>query len=148
MTEKQQPQKQNGHKQIVTTLGALVEAEAALQRVGALRLEAKLRYHCMKLMKLVSAETRTFHEAIQSLREQYGEPTNGGLAVKGEHLATFLKASRELQRQDVTIPWGPIPLSKLPDQAENRDGKTINVVADDLAALGPLVIDDQEAQGA
>ena len=63
---------------LTTTLGALVDAEAALTRVGAVKFDkdggAKVRYHVAKLARLVAVETKHFHDERNALIETLDRP--------------------------------------------------------------------------
>lgn len=129
--------------QIETTIGALVEAGPALSRLIALPLGAKVRYHAVKLMKLVSAETQEhfFQPRLDAIKA-FGverEPTareraqNGPgkiLEVTPEHIPAFLARAKELADVPCVIPWGPITVEML----EPYDAFT----GADMLALGPL----------
>lgn len=128
-------------KEIQATLGQLVDAYPALQIISSLRYDVKTRYHFAKLLKLVTDEVRLFDETIQDLRLELGTPNdNGNVIVKAENLVEFNTKVRELRKTELNLKWGPIDLTKLPEQAENREGKMINIVPSDLASLGPLVV--------
>lgn len=129
--------------EIVTTIGALVEAEPALARLVALRLDAKTRYHAVKLLRLVSAETKThFYEPRQDVFKELGterEPTAAERAQHGldmmleiprEKTKAFAARIKDLSAVPVTIPWGPVTSTMLEPFAEFTGA--------DMLALGPL----------
>lgn len=116
---------------INATIGQLVEAEAALQRLAAHKLDAKTRYHVVKLARLVTEETSThFHEPRQALIVEMGfdkMPT-----VPPDQMPAFLGKLRPLADVPVTLPWGPITSGMLETAPD--------VTAADLIALGPLFV--------
>lgn len=129
--------------QIQTTIGALVEAEPALAKLATLKLDAKTRYHVVKLARLVSQEVREhFTEPRNEAVKEYGaerEPTESEKVtfgpqkvteVRPEHKPQFFARVNELAAVPVTIPWGPLTTAMV-------DSCT-DVTAADLLALGPL----------
>jgi hypothetical protein len=117
---------------IETTLGALVQAESALQPICALKLSAKSAYHLKKLAQLVAIETQHFHAERDALITELGTAReSGGFEIHPETSAfqTFLTKVNELAAVPVEISWGPITLDMLGDA---------QVSAQELAALGPL----------
>lgn len=121
--------------EIRTTLGGLVQAEGALQRLTALRLPVKAAYHLSKLFGLVRAELKTFHEQRLVIVKELGTQTRDTVGdeqwqVSPEHMPAFTTRVGELVAIEVTLPWGPLDLTPL---------TTIEISADDLWALGPLV---------
>jgi len=124
---------------IITTLGALVQAEPALGPICALKLSAKAAYHLKKLAQLVAQETKHFHEERDALIKQLGNPREGGgfeIAPDTDAFKAFVVQVNELAAIDVTIPWSPITLAMLGDAT---------VSAADLQMLGPL-FDEPEDQ--
>jgi hypothetical protein len=115
-----------GESQIQTTLGELVEAEAALRRIlaqpGA---SQRTVYHAAKLARLVAAETKHFHQQRQALFVEHGveresrTPAERQLGptvreVMADKLPAFRAAMDELLAVPVTIPWGPLRSCDLP----------------------------------
>lgn len=131
--------------QIETTIGALVDAEAALNKLAGVKLDAKTRYHVLKLAKLVSAETKPhFYEPRQEAFKEFGierEP-NGQerakfgpdkiLEVPPSKMAAFQARIKDLAAVPVTIPWGPVTLTMLEHYPEFSGA--------DCLALGPLFL--------
>ncbi len=129
-------------RSIATTLGMLVDAEASLAKLAAVRLDAKARYHVAKLLKLVTAETRHFHDQRMEIVKELGterEPTGEERARLGpdkvhqiapENLPAFRARLQELAAIEVTLPWGPVLSTWLESCAD--------ITAADLIALGPL----------
>lgn len=129
--------------EITTTIGALVNAEKALSKLSTVKLDAKTRYHVLKLLHLVAAETKAhFREPLQEAYKEFGverEPTPDERAqhgpdpiieVKPEQLAAFRTRVKELSDVPVTVPWGPVKADMLDNYPD--------VTAADLLALGPL----------
>jgi hypothetical protein len=117
---------------ITTTLGALVQAEPALQPICGLKLSAKSAYHLKKLAQLVAIETKHFHTERDALITELGTKRDeGGFELKPDSLRweEFVTRVGELAAVDVTISWGPITLALLGDE---------KVSAAELTALGPL----------
>ena len=122
---------------IATTLGALVQAEPALQPICALKLNARSAYHLKKLAQLVAHETQHFHaERDRYIKELGTDRPDGGFELKPDSEAwpTFVAQLNELAAVPVEIPWGPVTLEMLGDE---------KVSAQELAALGPLVADPE-----
>jgi hypothetical protein len=142
-------------KKIETTIGALVEAEPALNRLAALRLDAKTRYHVLKLAKLVAAETKEHFYAprLDAFKEFAVErpPTPAERARNGldpvfdlepatpENRAACSARLKDLAAVPVSIQWGPVTPTML-------DG-TPEFTAADMLALGPLFTLDEPSQG-
>lgn len=124
--------------QIDTTLGALVQAEGALHRLGLERLPIKAAYHLSKLARLVLAETKEFETQRLALVEALGAPNEQGvLQVTPEHMPEFTRLINELAAVEITIPWGPLDLTPLRD---------LRMSASDVAQLGPLVTFTDESE--
>jgi hypothetical protein len=123
---------------ITTTLGALVQAEPALGRVTAVKFDqpggAKVRYHLVKLARLVAVETKHFYDERNALVEQHGEGTPKVVARTAPAWATFAAACEALAAVPVTIPWGPLTEAMAEPYAD--------ISAADLVGLGPLYTDE------
>jgi hypothetical protein len=129
---------------ITVTLGALVDAEPALAKLTSVKLDAKTRYHAVKLARLVAAETKHFSEQRHDLVKELGEerePTGAERArfgpdkiseVKPAQLLEFRARIKELADVSVTIPWGPVTSSMLESYPEFTGA--------DMLALGPLFL--------
>lgn len=128
---------------IETTIGALAEAEPALARVLAIKLDAKTRYHAMKLAKLVRSEVADHLEAPrQALFQTLGverQPTDAERARSGpspvrevppDKLSDFLTQLNEITAVPVTLQWGPLTTAMVEPYAD--------ITGADLLALGPL----------
>jgi hypothetical protein len=128
---------------IETTIGALVEAEPALARLASVKLDAKTRYHIVKLAKLVTAETRAhFYEPRQALFCELGverPPTGAERAKNGPdpvleisplNVPEFKARLADLASVPVTLPWGPVTSTMLEPYPEFTGA--------DCLALGPL----------
>ena len=124
---------------ITMSLGALLGAELALDRLLEERLPAKVAYHVAKLAKLVKTETAYFaterEKAIRELgqempptEEQRASGATSILQVKPEHVEEFNRRLTDLAAVEVAIAWRPLPLDTLPDLS-----------GADLLRLGPLV---------
>ncbi|HXD16395.1 MAG TPA: hypothetical protein VN654_05205 [Vicinamibacterales bacterium] len=129
--------------QIETTIGALADAEPALERVAAQKLDAKARYHVVKLARLVKAEVQMhFHEPRQDAFKEFGKEREATFAerakmgpekvleVPPEMLVPFRARLKDLCDVPVTLPVGPITPAMVDACAE--------ITALDLLALGPL----------
>lgn len=131
---------------ISTTIGALVDAEPALARLTAVRLDAKTRYHAVKLARLVAAETKEhFQEPrLQAFKELAveREPTPAEFKQVGpdkifdielaspENRAAFMARIKDLRSVSATLSWGPITSTMVENYPE--------FTAADCLALGPL----------
>lgn len=141
----------NTQNDITTTLGALVDGEPALQRLTTLKLDAKTRYHAVKLRQLVAAETKHFVDQRNDLVRELGEerePTGAERArlgpekvteVRTANLPEFRRRLAEIVAIPVTVPWGPVTSTMLDTHPE--------FTGDDMIALGPLfvLVDDAAA---
>lgn len=140
------------HKEISTTIGALVDSEAALAAMVEIELNARLRYHAVKLLRLVNAETDLgFHDQNKKMFEEWGydrQPSGAETAMRGpgiireikaEHKETFKKKIEDMRAVPVVIKWGPIESPWL-DAYPQFLGKH-------MVALGPLceMIDPEPA---
>jgi hypothetical protein len=108
---------------ITTTLGQLVMAQEAFDRLLALKLPIKAAYHLKKLLALVRPELQHFNELRNDLIKELdceGKPAPAAFQVRIAELAAM----------NVTLPWGPFDLAWLGDH---------DITAADLDALGPLV---------
>jgi hypothetical protein len=124
---------------IATTLGALVQAEAALMAICAVKLSPKSAYHVAKLARLVAVDTKHFHTERDALITELGtQREDGGYELKpdSDQVPAFVARLNDLAAVPVEIPWGPITLEML---------GTADVSAQDLLALGPLLADVPEA---
>lgn len=135
--------------EIRATIGALAAAEPALQKLTAVKLDAKARYHVVKLAKLVSAETKEhFFEPRVALFRELGisrEPTDAERAQYGPdqmwdipaaRLGEFKARIEDLLSVPVTVPWGPVTAAMLEAYPE--------VTGADMLALGPLCVLDED----
>lgn len=127
---------------ITTTLGALVAAEDALRRLLDVKFDksggAKLRYHVMKIARLVAVETAHLYAERNKLVQQFGEMKDGRLvvAMTSEKWPEFVQACDELGAVGVTLNWAPLSYAMLEPYSD--------ISAADLIALGALY-DDSDA---
>lgn len=124
-------------------------AQPALKKLAGLKLDAKLRYHVIKLLKLVTAELRDhFYEERDQLLQELGKErpaTEAEMERMGsatirvlptELIPAFEARMKTVTEVPVTIPWGPVTLTQLEPYLE--------FTAEDFDGLGPLgVIEDQ-----
>lgn len=131
---------------ITTTLGALVDAEAALQRLAQQKLPAQSAYRLAKLCKAVAEETKIFTDRRVELIKEVGvsRPATAAEQARGEttmlevappHMAGFLAQLGEMASVPVTLSVDPLDLLSL---------GSVELSAADLLALGPLVADPKE----
>lgn len=126
--------------EIKTTLGALGQAEPALERLASEKLSFQTAYRISKLKKAVAEETKHFYEERNKLVKQYGTTNGKGpddvtVSPSSEHWTTFVKAVTELADVPVTIPLWPIDLTKIDN---------LSITAADLLLLEPLVVVEAE----
>lgn len=126
---------------IQTTLGELISAEQALHRLLAVALDARTRYHAMKLARLVSVETKHYNEERDKAIRELGadrQPTDHekakGVAgpiteVTPENHAAWVLRMKDLNAVLVEIPWGPLTHAML---------EKVDITGDVLLGLGPL----------
>lgn len=127
---------------ITTTLGELVNAEPALARVLAVKFDkdggAKVRYHAVKLARLVAAETKHFTEERDALVEAHGKGEPKSIAINTPAMGNFLAALKPLGAVPVVLPWGPLTdamLAPYPD-----------ITGLDQFSLGPLFVFEDEVK--
>ena len=130
--------------QIITTLGNLVNAEAALRRLAALPLQIKTAFHVVKLLRVARLEIDQFNQQREATIKELGtsrpatedERSTGYGAevtqVKPEHVEEFTKRINELAQVSLTLPLAHIKLGDLGE---------MKVSAADLLALETLVIE-------
>jgi hypothetical protein len=135
---------------ITTTLGQLVEADAALQRLATLKSPCATAYRLAKLCKVVSDETRLFYQQRLALIQEHGteRPATPEEAARGEttmwqvkpdQMAAYVGKLQPLAAEPVTLAVQPLELQGL---------GAIEVSAAELLALGPLLADpDEEKAG-
>jgi uncharacterized protein YjiS (DUF1127 family) len=117
---------------IAVTLGDLVQAEEALQRLSEVKLPAKQAYHVAKLVRLIKAETQHYHSQREEAIRELGETSTDGQEVRvpPDKMPEFIKRLNEMFAIETRIDWTPLRLADLPD-----------ITAADLLRLGPLVTD-------
>jgi hypothetical protein len=128
---------------IETTLGALIEAQPALERLAAARLSVKTAYHIAKLIRLATPELQQFQTQRNALVQTFGaerpataaeraanqgQPTT--LEVTPENRPAFFAQVAELVSIPTTLAWTPLAIEAL-------DG--VEITAADLLALGPFL---------
>lgn len=135
---------------MTTTMGALLQAEGVLERLGTERVPARVAYHLAKLTDAVRAETKHFHERRRALITELGQerpPTpaeaeaSGGapvIEVTAENREAFASRVNEIAEVAVSIDKWLLTIDLL-------DAFTLS--SDDVRALGPLVT-GEEAQSA
>lgn len=106
--------------QITATLGEVVSAEVALQQTLTVKLDAKTRYHALKLAKFVAVETKHYRDEHHALVKELGAmrgPTEKEMAqgqlddlieVLPKNRLEFVKRLKDLSDIPVTLPWGPL----------------------------------------
>lgn len=142
----------NGTRQITATLGELVNAEPALRRVLSVAMDAKTRYHAVKLARLVAQETKHFSEEREAAIKTFGaerpatpEETAKGMSgpvteVTPDKQAEYFKRLNELSAVPVTIPWSGLTTLMLEPYPA--------VTGRDCIELGPLYELDPEDEPA
>lgn len=125
---------------IQTTLGALVEAKPALDRLAAERLPIKTAYRLTRLLGRVRDELKPFEAQRLAIIRQYGTKRDGsqqqGLDlydIPPDRAAAFERDLRALVDETVTIDQAPVVLTGV---------ETIS--ASDLLALAPFVVVEDE----
>lgn len=119
---------------INATLGELVAAEEPLKRLLAVKFDqaggAKLRYHAVKLARLVAAETAHYHAERNGFITEHGKGDPPTIAVESPAFRPFLAFEKQLRALPIEIPWGPLTDAMLEPYAD--------VTGDVMFALGPL----------
>lgn len=125
-----------------TLLGALVFAEPALGRLCELKLSAKSAYRLAKMARLVTTETKHYHEMRDKHIKELGvEGEKGQISVPVEidgrpnaNFETFVARMTELSQVAVELDLKPLTLEELGE---------CSVAAGDLLALGVLLSDEE-----
>jgi len=134
---------------IDTTIGALAEAEAALQRLAAARMPIVAAYRLSRISKAVTEELRGFQEARERLVRAHGTeraptaaeraagagPTVIEVIPGSPGWLAFLEEARALAAEPVSLATRPFDLASVP---------TLEISPADLVALGSLVITPAE----
>ena len=130
------------NKQIVTTLGELADAEPTLQMALSVKVDAKLRYHLLKLAGLVRQETKNFWKIREEIykdlgKERLATPVEVARGVPGSVWDVPPEKRKELQErlsplrlQPITLPWEPISGAEVEPYVE--------MTGEILFGLGPL----------
>lgn len=125
---------------ITLSLGALVNAEPALSRLGTQRLPAKTAYQVAKLIRKVADDTKHFQGQRNALIKELGadrpatdaeKATGSGETVTEvtvENRPAFFARLQELADVSVDLDATPVDLATLGE-----------ISPADLIALGPLV---------
>jgi hypothetical protein len=115
------------------TLGELVYAEPALDRLLDVKLPAQTAYHIAQLAKAVKAETQHFNTQREAFIRELGVPNGDqSLEVPPEHRAEFFRRMAELAAVEVSLACRPLTLHLLEAQ---------EICGADLLRLGVLVVD-------
>jgi hypothetical protein len=130
-------------RSITATLGDLVAAEPALERLLQRPLAAQPAYHVAKLVRLVRVETAHFHEQRNTIIKELGAERTANpaeqaaghdrvTAVTPENVEAYAKRMQDLANVTVTIAWLPLSLSELGDAP---------ITGADLLTLGALLVE-------
>jgi len=126
---------------IQATLEELLNSAPALARVLAVKVNEQLRYHAIKLAKLVESHSKHYTTRNQELIDEYegvARPQTGAERAKGivtydfppANLKAFADKKKELLAVMVTIPWGPITRAMVEPYEE--------ITGEICMGLGPL----------
>lgn len=121
-------------ERIKATLGELVTAEDALKRVLAVKFDqaagAKVRYHAVKLARLVAAETAHYYEERNGYITEHGEGTPPSIVSTSPAFWPFLAFEQQLRALPIEIAWGPLTDVMLEPYTD--------ITGEVLFGLGPL----------
>lgn len=136
---------------IATTLGALLEQEAALTRIArSIRLRGQLLYQVVTLQRLVATETAVYYRERERLIQELGidrdatrqEREQLGVTVVREvglhAMPAFRQALEELAAVTVELACEPLAFQALAEH---------DIVPDDVRALGSLLDDRFQPPG-
>lgn len=126
---------------ITVTLGDLIEAESALDRLLLERLSAQVAYRVARLARLVKVETKFFHERREALIRQFGVEVPPTEAEKAQGATSMIRVTpqfaeefgaklREVAEVSVTIAATPIALADL---------TAATMTGADVLRLGPFL---------
>jgi hypothetical protein len=125
----------------------LLDAQPALQRLGAEKLPIKVAYNLARLMRVIQPELDDFYKQRNDLVKQYGvtrpatdaERTQHGdevTEVPKDKIEEFRNEINELADEKITLDREPLKLgANFPD-----------ISAADIIALGALLADDEDEQ--
>jgi len=128
--------------EIQATLEELLNAQPFLARVLAVKADATLRYHALKLSRLVDQETKHFTDEQRALIKELGTerpPTGAERAKHGPDPVTevmpinrkaYMDRVKELLAVKAAIAWSPITNAMI----EKYD----DITAEICNGLGPL----------
>lgn len=133
-----------------TTLKVLANAEPALRRLAAQKVSVKPAYHIARLLDVVRGETAEFHKQHDELVRRLGKErpltsdeqktigtgVTSMIEVTPDNREEFAKKLAELEAIEVTIDKWLMTIDLLEGFA---------VSADDIASLGPLVLEPAAA---
>jgi len=131
--------------EILTTLGACVDAEPALSRLAAHTWPVKTAYHIARLLKLVREESRAFEDERVKLVRALGvarPPTETEQArglrdevieVPADKLKDYLQQHADLRAVPATIGWAPLTVDMI-------EAQTQPIPATDLD-IGPFLLE-------
>jgi hypothetical protein len=128
---------------IETTLGHLVLAEPALERLGAKLYAPRVGYTLAKLRAAVQVETALFVKMREELAREHGDIRDAQpeeratlgprvIAIRPDRFEQFTNACTELAGMAVRLDVAPLDLALLGDDP---------IAANDLLLLGPLLAD-------
>jgi hypothetical protein len=126
---------------ITASLGALADAEPALERLAGEKLPFQTAYRVAKLKRAVAEETRHFYEQRNALVREHGQARPGG-GPDDVHVLptmpswpTFVAKVTELAAVQATIPLWPLDLTTVPG---------LTIAPSDVLLLEPLILDGVE----
>jgi hypothetical protein len=126
---------------IKTTLGALVDAERHLGKALATKFDKsggeKVRYHAVKLMRLVGTELKHYHDERNAFIEERGTGEPRMISTEAPEFAEYVAFDRRLRAIPVEISWGPLTETMLAPYPD--------VTGETWVGLGPLFLLDEEA---
>jgi hypothetical protein len=118
---------------VKTTLGELVTAEPALNRLLEAKLPVKVAYHVAKVARLMKQETAYFNKEREALIRELGEETmidgQQAIQVSPAKTAEFSRRLTEIASIEVSLDVRPIALNDV----------TVEISGADVLALGPLL---------
>lgn len=96
-------------------LSQLVNSAAALRRLNAQPVKARVAFHLGKISRLIEPELKTYDEARVKLLKELGtvNPDDPQRYELGENAPKFVEEINELLAQEVEIFFRPVPFADI-----------------------------------
>lgn len=99
------------------TVGQLVDASAALQRLSQVPLRGATALRLARLLRAALPEIQTFEKARMALFESLGEQVEEGWRIKPENVPDFTAQVVEMRAVPLSLPCVKLSLNELGENA-------------------------------